>query len=541
MRSDWPCNRVRPGGGGSPRPALTQPLPVDTAVKIGTLPNGLRYYIRKNVKPEKRAELRLVVNAGSILETDTQLGLAHIIEHMAFEGTTHFGHTQLLSYLQSIGVRFGADLNAQTGFDETIYILPVPTDTARIVEQAFTILQDWAHGQLFDSTALNTEREVVLEEWRGRKGAEDRMLQAWLPVAFQGSLYAKRLPIGTEQSILTASPGRLRPFYDQWYRPDLMAVVAVGDFDPAQIETLVKSRFAGLKNPAKEQPRTVATIPDNTAPLIAIATDKEATGSSVELLFKLPARADEDSRGLPARPRGTPLPDDAQRPILGKSRSSPTRPFLGAGASIGSSSEPEPTDAFTLGADVKDGAVGPGAVKRCSSRRAAPILGFLDSELARAKLDMLRGLEQSYAERAKTVSAAYVSAYVNNFLTGAPIAGIEYRYAVAQQLVPTITVADVDALARKWITPNNRVIVVEAPDKPGVAVPTETDVVAVLDKRGEGASHRLHGDGVDRRARAFARRAGTRGERADDPRCRRHRMDIVERRSRARQADRFQE
>src|SRR5512138_2685947 len=178
---------AKPAPPAAPTPSLTTPLPVDPKVKIGTLPNGIRYYIRKNVKPEKRAELRLVVNAGSILEDDDQLGLAHFIEHTAFNGTTHFAKNDLVKYLESIGVKFGADLNAYTGFDETVYILPIPTDTARIVEQAFTILEDWAHGQVFDSTEVVNERGVVREEWRLGKGAGDRMLHQWLPIALKGS------------------------------------------------------------------------------------------------------------------------------------------------------------------------------------------------------------------------------------------------------------------------------------------------------------------------------------------------------------------
>src|SRR5262245_22970362 len=192
-----------PAAAGSP-PPLTQPLPTDPKVKMGVLPNGIHYYIRQNKKPEKRAELRLVVNAGSILEDENQLGLAHFVEHTAFNGTTHFKKNDLVSYLESIGVKFGADLNAYTGFDETVYILPVPTDTARIVEKAFQILEDWAHGQVFDSTEVVNERGVVREEWRGRKGAGERMQQQWLPIAFKGSRYATRLPIGTEASIMSA-------------------------------------------------------------------------------------------------------------------------------------------------------------------------------------------------------------------------------------------------------------------------------------------------------------------------------------------------
>jgi zinc protease len=228
-------------------PAPTTPLPIDSKVKIGTLPNGIRYYIRQNAKPEKRAELRLVVNAGSVLETDNQLGMAHVVEHTAFNGTTHFAKNDLIKYLESIGVRFGADLNAYTSFDETVYILPIPTDTARIVEQAFTILEDWAHGQTFDSTEVMNERGVVREEWRGHRGAGDRMLQQWLPIAFKGSRYSRRLPIGTEQSIMSVTPAKLRAFYNSWYRPDLMAVIAVGDFNPADIEAQIKKHFSGIK------------------------------------------------------------------------------------------------------------------------------------------------------------------------------------------------------------------------------------------------------------------------------------------------------
>src|SRR6266550_7554491 len=239
-----PAQQANPAGpAAAVLPAPSTPLPIDPKVKIGTLPNGIRYYIRQNLKPEKRAELRLVVNAGSILENNQQLGLAHFVEHTAFNGTTHFAKNDLVKYLQSIGVRFGADLNASTGFDETIYILPIPTDTARLVDQAFTILEDWAHGQVFDSTEVVNERGVVREEWRLGKGAGDRMLHQWLPVALKGSLYADRLPIGNESSIMTATPARLRSFYKSWYRPDLQAVIAVGDFDPAVMEAQIKKHF----------------------------------------------------------------------------------------------------------------------------------------------------------------------------------------------------------------------------------------------------------------------------------------------------------
>src|SRR3954471_9503543 len=206
-----------PLGAQQTPPALMTPLPVDPKVKIGTLPNGIRYYIRKNVRPEKRAELRLVVNAGSVLENENQLGYAHFLEHTAFNGTTNFAKNDLVKYLQSIGVRFGADLNAGTSFDQTVYILPVPTDTAAIVEKGFQILEDWAHGQIFDSVEVVNERGVVREEWRGRLGAGERMQRVTIPIILKGSRYADRNIIGSEESIMRAQPSALKRFYADWY------------------------------------------------------------------------------------------------------------------------------------------------------------------------------------------------------------------------------------------------------------------------------------------------------------------------------------
>jgi len=467
---------VAPARAGS----LAAPLPVDPKVRIGTLPNGIRYYIRQNQKPEKRAELRLVVNAGSILETDDQLGLAHFVEHTAFNGTTHFAKNDLVKYLQSIGVRFGADLNASTDFDETVYILPIPTDTARIIDQAFTILEDWAHGQVFDSTEVVNERGVVREEWRLGKGAGDRMLHQWLPIALRGSKYAERLPIGNEQSIMTATPSRLRSFYKTWYRPDLQAVIAVGDFDPAQIEAEIRKHFASIPKPINAPKRPVATVPANKEPLIAIASDKEATGSDVDLMFKLPV---EKTRTV-----GDYRRDLTERLYLAMLNNrleeisqKPDAPFLGADASRGSFVG-RTTDAFTLSANVKDGGIERGLEALLTEARRVDEFGFLQSELDRAKENMLRGYERAYAERDKTQSAAFVQEYIGNYLTGEPIPGIAYEYKLAQDLVPTIKLADVNKLASGWITDSNRVIIAQSPQKDGVQIPTRAELLAVFDR-----------------------------------------------------------
>ena len=210
---------------------LTAPLPLDPAIKSGTLPNGLRYFIRETKRPEKRGELRLVVDVGSIVEDDDQLGLAHFVEHMAFNGTRNFPKLEIPAFLESLGMRFGPSVNAMTSFDETVYMLQVPTDKPDVLDRAFLILEDWAHGVTFEPAEIDKERGVVIEEWRSRRGAQARVQDKQLPVLLQGSRYAERLPIGTPEGLQSFKQEALRRFYQDWYRPDMMAVVAVGDFD----------------------------------------------------------------------------------------------------------------------------------------------------------------------------------------------------------------------------------------------------------------------------------------------------------------------
>ncbi|MBS1632303.1 MAG: insulinase family protein, partial [Bacteroidetes bacterium] len=238
---------------------LTDKISTDPSVKIGKLSNGLTYYIEKNQKPEKKMELRLVVNAGSILEDPDQQGLAHFMEHMSFNGSKHFPKNELVDYLQKVGVKFGADLNAYTGFDETVYILPISTDDPDIVDKGFTVLEDWAGNNLLDTSEINKERGVVLEESRLNKGSQQRMLKEYFPKLFNGSRYATRLPIGKDSILKTFKPAVLQRFYKQWYRPDLIAVIVVGDIDPAVAEKEIKKHFSGFKNPAMEKPRPAIT------------------------------------------------------------------------------------------------------------------------------------------------------------------------------------------------------------------------------------------------------------------------------------------
>ena len=471
------------GTASPPLPPFTQKLSVSPDVKIGVLPNGIKYYIRKNALPAKRAELRLAINAGSILEDDNQRGYAHFVEHTAFNGTVHFKKNDLVKYLQSIGVRFGADLNAYTSFDETVYQLSVPTDTAKLVETAFSILEDWAHGQVFDSAEVVAERGVINEERRASLGAGERMQKEFIPILLKGSKYATRDPIGTETSIMGAQASGLRKFYTDWYRPDLMAVIAVGDFDIANIEALIKKNFGGIAAAKTPRPRVNASVPNNTVPLVAITSDAEATSSSILLGYKRPNTPVTTVGGF-----RTALIERLYFDILGARLSEiaqkPDAPFLGAGVGDGSFFARD-VQAFTLNAGVKDGGILKGAEAVLMEARRVDQFGFLNSELQRAKDNTLRSYERNYAEREKTNSAALVDELVRNFLEQEYIPGIEVEYNLAKGLLPGITVAEVNAAAQGRITDDNRIVLVSVPRKAGVAVPTEAEVLAVMDKAGK--------------------------------------------------------
>jgi zinc protease len=272
--------------------ALTpaDPMPVDPAIAQGTLPNGLRYYVRANRKPEHRAELRLAVKAGSILEEDDQQGLAHFVEHMAFNGTSHFPKHDVVAFLESLGMRFGADVNARTGFDDTVYMLTVPTDKPDVLDRALLILEDWAHNVSFEPEEIEKERGVVMEEWRLRRGAGARVSDRVLPILLKGSRYADRVPIGKTDVIQNFKADRLKKFYGDWYRPDLMAVVAVGDFDKAQVVELVKRHFAPLTNLPGAPARAIYDVPDRSGTTVTVITDKELTTTNVEVDYLVPTR-----------------------------------------------------------------------------------------------------------------------------------------------------------------------------------------------------------------------------------------------------------
>jgi zinc protease len=465
------------------RPVLAQrapveQLPVDPAVRVGTLENGVRYYLRGNERPENRAELRLVVNAGSVLEDEDQRGLAHFVEHMAFNGTEGFEKQEIVNYLESIGMRFGADLNAYTSFDETVYMLTVPTDTGTALATGVRILEEWAHRVAFDPQEIEKERGVVVEEWRLGRGAQQRLQDESFPILFRGSRYAERLPIGEKDVLDTFTRDALVRYYRDWYRPDLMAVIAVGDFDVAQVEGLIREHFARIPRVPGPRERVTYPVPDHEETFVSVAADPEMTASVVNVFYKQPARGQgtvADYRqsiveGLYNAMLNARLSEIAQKP---------DPPFLGAFSTQGTLLRTK--EAYIVGVGVPDNGVERGLDAMMTETERVARHGFAETELERQRANVLRSYESMYAERERTNSADYADEYVRAFLDGEAIPGIAKEYELVQALLPGITLDELNALARAWITDRNRVIVVQLPEKPGITQPAERELLAVFE------------------------------------------------------------
>lgn len=456
---------------------LSKKLPVDPQVTIGRFENGLTYYIRANKKPEHRAEVRLVVNAGSVLEDDDQQGFAHLGEHMAFNGTKHFAKHELIDYLESIGIKFGPEINAYTSFDEVVYKLQLPTDSLQQFETGFQILEDWAHWVSYDDEEVTKERGVVIEEWRLGQGAGARMRDKYFPILFKDSRYAQRLPIGKIDILQNKNNDAVRRFYHDWYRPDLLAVVAVGDFDPNYVRTLIEKHFKDLVNPAAERERTLYKVPDHKETLYAIATDVEATGTSVSVYFKREPyelkKVGDYRLSLVEN-----LYNQMLNNRLDELRRQADPPFLGAVSAKGRYVRTK--DVYYLGASVRDDGVMTGLNALFTEALRVKKFGFAASELERAKTSILRSYERAYEERDKTESSRYAREYVNNYLEHETIPGIEKEYLYAVSFLPGITVQEVNGLINSFITDSNKVVVVQMPQKDGLSVPAETELAHVM-------------------------------------------------------------
>ena len=469
----------------TPTPQPDTSLAFDPSVVRGTLSNGMSYYIRHNEEPRGRAQIALAVRAGSVQEQDDQQGLAHLVEHMAFNGTERFAKQEIVEYLESIGSTFGADLNARTGFDDTLYFLEVPTDDPEITETAFQILSDWAFSIAFDPEEVELERGVVLEEWRLYQGFDSRLQQNLLNLLFGSSLYASRAPIGRTEVIENAPVESLRAYYERWYRPDLMAVVAVGDFDVETIEAKIKQHFAPPPEGEAAQERAAAgqptdrprvEVPGHETPLIEVFTDTESPATQFVLIRKL---APETGRDLAAF-RRTVVEKLAYLMLnsrLFERGQSADPPYLTASA--GRSNYVYTLDITTFSSWVETDGVEAGLAAVLEEIQRVHQHGFTDGELEREKSNLLSSVESQYKQRDQTPSTDLADDYTDHFFMGSPAPGIEAEWELYQQLLPQISLADFADVAQSWAQTEDLALLVVRPEETDAAG-SDSDLGAAL-------------------------------------------------------------
>jgi zinc protease len=459
--------------------AVSQQMPVDPEVAVGTLPNGLRYYVRANGKPPHRAELRLVVKAGSVLEDNDQRGLAHFLEHMEFEGTRHFPRQSITQFLSTLGLGIGPDANAATSYDDTQYTLRVPTDVPDALDRALLVLEDWAQAATFDENAIDRERGIVLSEWRMHLGAGERTVEKIRRVQLEGSRYADRPPIGDPDVIQKVTREQLTRFYHDWYRPDLMAVIVVGDIDRDAVVTMVKQHFSALAGPSPERPRPTFDVPDHTGTRYTVVTDKETTATAVALNDLRPARNQGSVGGyrdlMLDQLFGSML--DARLDELSQ-RENP--PFFRAAADRRLFPTPRRKDEAVLQALVSNDGVARGLEALVTELQRVAQFGFTETELARAKQAMMVGYERVVTESPDRESASRADEYTRNFLQAEALPTIWQELAFHRRFVPGITLAEINALHRDWFPDQNRLVIVSAPEAAGVVLPDATQLAAAV-------------------------------------------------------------
>jgi zinc protease len=458
--------------------SLDTKLPFDSEVRTGKLPNGLTYYIRHNSYPEHRAELRLVIHAGSVLEDADQQGLAHLNEHMCFNGTAKYPHNSLESFLEEHGARFGADLNASTSFDETIYKESLPTDQGTVLDSGIDILAEWAHNVSFDSAEVEKERGVVGEEWRMGRGAFERIYNKQAPIIFAGSQYGNRNPIGLKAVIDTAYRSTVMRFYHDWYRPDLMAVVVVGDFDAGQMEQKIKSLFAPLTNPTNERPRTEYPIPPHQETLVAVNTDKEMPQTIFSMMFVRQKEDETTVAGYRETELVTGLYNQMLNDRIQEAIQKGEAPFAYAGAGDGGFIGH--FNAFNIFALLRQDSIQSGVKSVLAQVYRVKETGFTQTELDRAKKALLSQMEKTWNERAKTKNTDFVREYISNFTENEPSPGIDYEYTLYKQYVPGISLAEVNALSPKLLDHASPVMTFEGPENSSFTPPTKEELLGAL-------------------------------------------------------------
>ncbi len=464
--------------------AQMEALTPDPAVRTGKLDNGLTYYIRHNELPKDQAEFYIAQRVGSMQEEENQRGLAHFLEHMAFNGTTNFPGKNLLQYLESVGARFGTNVNAYTSFDETVYtLMNIPTTRPGIIDSALLVLYDWSCGIALEGDEIDAERGVIHEEWRTGQGAQRRIYDQVLPILFEGSRYANRMPIGTMEVVDNFSHQEIRDYYKKWYRPDLQGIIVIGDIDVDAVEAKIRAMFGAIELPENAAERIYYTVPDNDAPLVAIARDKELTNVQAMIMYK--------HDPVPAELRNTPayFIHSYMSSVMGAMMDSrleeltqqPEPPFLGAavydqpilGVTV-------TKDALTGVAVTDETGIEKGFRALLTEIRRADRHGFTPSEYERAKADFLQNVETAYNERDKQRSRTYANEYVRAFTEGEPIPGIEAEYALYNQLVPMIPVEAINRYFQQLVSDKNILLWLQAPEKEGVVVPTADELTAMV-------------------------------------------------------------
>ena len=456
-------------------------IPVDPDVRIGKLDNGLTYYIRHNNWPENRAEFYIAQKVGSIQENDDQRGLAHFLEHMAFNGSKHFKGNELLRWCESIGVKFGTDLNAYTSIDQTVYnISNVPTTREGIVDSCLLILYDWADGLLLEQEEIEKERGVIHEEWRLRTSAQQRMLERDLPKLYPGSKYGHRMPIGLMEIIDNFERPFLQAYYEKWYRPDNQAIIVVGDVDVNKVEEKIKGMFADIKLPENPEKVVKYPVPDNAEPIIVIDKDKEQRYNIMEVLMKHEAFPDT-LKGTMAYLITDYIKDAALsmlRDRLKEYAEKPESPFLQAFASDGQYLLSNTVDAFELGFLPKDGQTEAALTAVLTEARRAAEFGFTPTEYNRFKADFTSNLDKQYSNKDKRFNSQFVNQYVQHFIDNEPIPSIDYTYETMKQIVPVIPIEAINEVAKQLISQkdSNLVVLNFNNEKEGAVYPTEDGV-----------------------------------------------------------------
>ena len=463
------------------------PLPVDKNVRIGQLDNGLTYYIRHNKLPENRAEFYIAQKVGSILEEPQQRGLAHFLEHMAFNGTKNFPGDDkglgVIPWCETVGIKFGTNLNAYTSIDETVYnISNAPIDRTGVLDSCLLILHDWSNYILLKDDEIDKERGVIREEWRSRNSGMLRVYTDLLPTIYPGDKYADCMPIGSIDVINNFPYKDIRDYYHKWYRPDLQGIVIVGDIDVDAVEAKLKAVFADVQKPINPAERTYYPVADNKEPIVAIGTDKEVDDPSIEIYFKQDATPDSEKNnvGYLASQYMTSMISSMLDARLSELVQSANPPFTRASSDYSDFFVAKTKEAFSLSASSKADGIETALKTLLQETERARRFGFTESEYARARANYLQSLESAYNEREKTKHGSYVREYVQNFLNGEPIPGIEAEYAMMNQLAPNIPLQAMNMVMQQLVPDSNQVVIIAGPAKEGLKYPTKEEVINLL-------------------------------------------------------------